>query len=223
MFRKVFTASIIGLMLSSALVATSASAATISNGVACPKANKTTKVGDLVYKCIKSPTINKTKLTWTSMDCISTNASYLKSNASYLALAKQMPETLAALDVKIDAAKVDAAAALAKATAADAKIQTLQGKLAQFQAEIAAMSAVDKSRVIAKTHLTVQQTYDNAIRLIKSEIGSYTAASAGYGKVGKTVALMQATRAATVSQLAQTKSGVAQTLSMRNLVCGKGM
>lgn len=157
------------------------------------------------------------------MDCISTNASYLKSNASYLALAKQMPATLAALDAKIDAAKVDAAAAEAKVAAAEAKSQILQGKLAQFQAEIAAMSAVNKSTVIAKTHLTVQQTYDNAIRLIKSEIGLYTAAIAGYGKVGKTVATMQSVRATTVTNLAQTKSGVAQTLSMRNLVCGKGM
>ena len=225
MFRKVLTASIIGFMLTSTLVATSASATTISNGVLCPKAkiNKTIKVSGVIYKCTKNPIVNKKKYTWVSKDCLTTQASYLKENHSYLLLAKAMPATLAALDVKIAMAKIAADAALAKADAADAKVLTLQGKLDQFKAELAAMSAAAKSTVIAKTHLTVQQTYDNAIRLLKSEIGSYTAASAGYRIVGKTVSLMQATRSSTITSLGQTKTGVAQTISMRNLICAKGL
>jgi flagellar capping protein FliD len=223
MFRKVLTASIIGFMLTSTLVATSASAATtISNGVLCPKAkiNKTTKFGGAVYKCTKNPIVNKTKYTWVSKDCLNTQASYVKENASYLVLAKAMPATLAALDVKIAAAKVDAVAALAKADALDALTQTWNGKLAQF---IAAKNVylADKAN-LAKNAKSID-AYTAAIRSLNSAIRSNTAASAGYRKVGKTVSLMQATRSSTVTSLAQTKTGVAQTLSMRNLICAKGL
>ncbi|HEX7404978.1 MAG TPA: hypothetical protein VF307_03535 [Candidatus Nanopelagicaceae bacterium] len=227
MFRKVLTASIIGFMLSSTLVAASASAATatISNGVLCPKAkiNKTTKVSGAIYKCTKNPIVNKTKYTWVSKDCLDTQASYLKENASYLLLAKAMPATLKALDLKITAAKADAVASLAKADALDATVLTLQDKLVQFKAELAALSTAAKAEIIAKTQLTVQQTYLLSMRSLTSAIGADKAASAGYRKVGKTVSLMQATRASTVTALAQTKTGVAQTLSMRNLICAKGL
>jgi hypothetical protein len=223
MFRKVFTASIIGLMLSSTLVATSASAATISNGVLCPKVNKTTKVAGLVYKCIKAPTVNKTKLTWTSMDCINTNTSYLKSNAEYLSLAKQMPAVLAALDVKIAEAKTAADAAIVKADAADAKIVVLSAEVTKFTIARDAIPTNSTNPTIALKFKSAITTYNSAILTLKSQIASYTVASASYRKLGSTVATMQAVRAITVANLAQTKSGVAQTLSMRNLVCGKGL
>jgi hypothetical protein len=226
MFRKVLTASIIGFMITSTLVSTSASAAkVISNGTLCAKAqiNKSTKVSGAVYKCTKNPIVNKTKYTWVSKDCLDTQAQYLKENAAYLLLAKAMPATLAALDVKIAAAKVDAAASLAKADALDTTNVTLNGKLTQFKSQLAALSAKERATVIAKTQLTIQKTYENTIRSLTAAINANTAASAGYRKVGKTVALMQATRAATVSALSQTKTGVGQSLSMRNLICAKGL
>jgi hypothetical protein len=222
MFRKVLTASIIGFMLTSTLVATSASAATISNGVACPKAqiNKTIKVSSAIYKCTKNPILNKTKYTWVSKDCLATQAAYLKENASYLLLAKAMPATLAALDVKIAAAKVDAAVALAKAAALDAQVVIWNGKLAQFTAARDVYLA-DKAN-LAKNAKSIA-AYTAAIRSLNSAIRSNAAAAAGYRKVNKTVSLMQATRASTVTSLAQTKTGVAQTVSMRNLICAKGL
>lgn len=157
------------------------------------------------------------------MDCLKTNTTYVKTNASYLALVKQMPAVLAALDIKIAAGKADADAATAKADALDAQILTQTAKLTQFQAEAAALSTKDKNTVIAKTGLTVKATYDLTIRSLTSAIRANTAASAAYRKTGKSVATMQAIRATTVSQLAQTKAGVAQTLSMRNMACGKGL
>lgn len=224
MFRKVLTASIIGFMLTSALVATSANAATttISNGVLCPKAkiNKTVKVSGAVYKCTKSPTVNKTKYTWVSKDCLDTQAAYLKENVSYLALAKAMPAVLKELDVKIAAAKVDAAAALVKAAALDAQVVTWQGKLAEFTAARDAMvadtaNAVKNAKSIA--------AYTAAIKSLNSAIRANKVASAGYSKVNRTASTMQGLRAASVTQLAQTKAGVAQSVSMRNLICAKGM
>jgi len=226
MFRKVLTASIIGFMLSSTLVAASASAATISNGVLCPKAkiNKTTKVSGEIYKCTRNPIVNKTKYTWVSKDCLDTQASYLKDYASYRLLVKAMPATLAAYDLKIAAANADAVAAIAKADALDATIQTLQDKLVQFKAELAAMSTTAKAGIVAKTQLTVQQTYFVTIKSLTSAINADKVVSAGYRKVGKTtVSLIQTTRAFTVTSLAQTKTGVGQILSMRNLICSKGL
>jgi peptidoglycan hydrolase CwlO-like protein len=220
MFRKVLTASIIGFMMTSTLVATTASAATISNGVVCPKANKTIMVSGAVYKCTKSPILNKKKLTWVSKDCIDTNAAYLKSNASYLALVKVMPATLAALDAKIAAAKVDADAATLKADGLDAQIKTWQGKIVEFTTARDAMVA-DKANA-AKNAKSIA-AYTAAIRSLNSAIRSNTAASAGYRRVGRTVTTMQGVRATTVAELTQTKTGVAQSLSMRNLICAKGL
>jgi hypothetical protein len=227
MFRKVLTASIIGLMLTSTLVATTANAATvrkatISNGTLCPKAqiNKTTKVSGAVYKCTKNPIVNKTKYTWVSMDCLNTNTGYLKANASYRALYKVTPSTLKALDVKIAAAKVAATAAIAKADALDAQVVVWQGKLTQFTT---ARDALAADTANATKNASSIAAYTAAIRSLNSAIRSNTAASAGYRKVNGTVKTMLALRATTVSELAQTKAGVAQSLSMRNLICAKGL
>lgn len=228
MFRKVLTASIIGFMLTSTLVATSASAATISNGTPCPKAktNKTTKVGGFVYKCTKNPIIKNqktAKLTWVSMDCLNTSAAYVKTNAAYLALAKQMPAILADLDVKIAAEQVRVQEATVKADALDLKIKGLTDKLNQFTAARAAIPTNSTDPAVAAKNRSSIATYTSAIRSLTSAIRSNTAAAAGYRKVGKAIANIETTRAAAVLELSQAKGGVAETLSLRALVCGKGL
>ena len=75
MLRKVLTASIAALFLtSSAIIASPASAATVKSGQSCKKVNATNKVkfkGDTyVYKCVKNPLYKKTKLTWTLQECL---------------------------------------------------------------------------------------------------------------------------------------------------------
>ena len=75
MLRKVMTASIAVLFLtSSALIASPANAATVKSGQSCKKTNASTKIrykGDTyVYKCVKNPLYKKTKLTWTLQECI---------------------------------------------------------------------------------------------------------------------------------------------------------
>lgn len=221
MFRKVITASILGFVLAGSLVsiAPANAAAKISNGVLCPKANKTIKVSGTVYKCTKNPIVNKKKYTWVSKDCINSNTTYTKLNASYKTLVVGLPAALAALDQKIAAEQAKVVESAAKADALDAKIVTWQAKVVEFTAAKAALLAKPNP----STYVTAISTYTTAIRSLNSAIASNTAASAALRKIGKTVTTMQAQRAATVSSITQAKAGVAQALSLRNLICQKGL
>ena len=91
MIRKVLTASIIGFMFTSLLVASPAGAATITNGVACSKSGASTKVGTNVYKCTKNPTVKNAKLTWVWSGCLEANTIYTTS----LATVKTLTDSLA--------------------------------------------------------------------------------------------------------------------------------
>jgi hypothetical protein len=221
MFRKVMTASILGFVLAGSLVSVApANAATkISNGVLCPKANKTTKVNGTVYKCTKNPIVNKTKLTWVSSDCIDSGATYTKLNKSYLALVVAMPATLADLDAKIIAEQAKVVDAAAKADALDAKNTIWQAKIVTFTAAKAALLAKPNP----STFVTAISTYTSAIRSLNSAIASNTVASLALRKIGKVVATMQVQRAVTVASVVQVKAGVAQAISLRNLICQKGL
>ena len=223
MFRKIFSATIVGLMFTSTLVAASASAATISNGTPCPvsKTNKTTKVGGFVYKCTKNPAQKKPKLTWVSVDCLAASASYSKTNAAYLALVKAMPATLAALDVKIAAAQIIATEATAKADAADAQIVILKAQLIK---DTANLKIVEDSKTLdPKVRSEAIAKFMIAIKSLNIAIRAFAVSSPIYRNVAKTVDIMKKTRATTLAGLSQTKVGVAQNLSMRALVCGKGL
>ncbi|MFZ2227961.1 MAG: hypothetical protein WA090_03265 [Candidatus Nanopelagicaceae bacterium] len=221
MFRKVITASALGFLLAGSLVATSANAATINNGVACKKVNAKIKSGGYIYKCTKNPTVkNAKKLTWVSLDCLNTNAIYVKQNTAYLALVKNLPATLAALDANIVAEQLKATEASAKADGLDAQIVIWNTKLTEFTAARDKLAA-DGTTSVKKTEALA--SYAAAIRSINSAIRSNTAASLSLRKVGASVATMQATRTSTLNSIAQAKSGVAQSLSMRGLVCQKGM
>ncbi len=225
MFKKVITASVLTLMVIGTVVAvTPAQGATkravkISNGVLCKPANKTIKASGSVYKCTKNPIVNKTKYTWVSKDCINSNTTYLKLNASYKSLVAGLPAALSALDAKITAEQTKVTDSATKADALDAQITAWQAKVNEFTAAKAALLAKPNP----STYATAISTYTTAIRSLNSAIASNTAASTALRKIGKTVATMQAQRAATVSSVTQAKAGVAQALSLRNLICQKGL
>ncbi len=111
MFRKVVTASILGLFLAGTLVSVApANAATskvvVKNGVLCTTANVKAKVGSNVYTCAKNPIVNSTKLTWVWSGCTEAQAAYLKSQTTYSALAssyaKNSTDTKAAAESLAD-------------------------------------------------------------------------------------------------------------------------
>ncbi len=221
MFRKVITASVLGFVLAGSLVsiAPANAAVKISNGVLCPKPNKTIKVSGTVYKCTKNPIVNKTKYTWVSKDCMNSNTTYTKLNAGYKSLAGGLPAALADLDAKIVAEQAKAADSATKADALDAKNVIWRAKVTEFTAAKAALLAKPNP----STYATAISTYTTAIRSLNSAIASNTAASTSLRKIGSTIATMQAQRGATVSSVTQAKAGVGQALSLRNLICQKGL
>lgn len=221
MFRKAITASVLAIMVTGAFVAVApANAATkISNGVLCKPANKTVKVSGTVYKCTKNPIVNKTKYTWVSSDCINSNTTYTKLNAGYKALVVGLPAALAALDAKIVAEQAKMVENNTKADALDAQIVIWKAKVVDFTAAKAALLAKPNP----SQYQTAISTYTTAIRSLNSAIASNTAAASSLRKIGSTITTMQAQRGATVSSVTQAKAGVAQALSLRNLICQKGL
>lgn len=221
MFRKMITASVLGIVLAGSLVAVApANAATkISNGVLCKPANKTIKVSGTVYKCTKNPIVNKTKYTWVSTDCINSNTTYLKLFAGYKSLAAGLPAALATLDAQITAEQAKGADSIVKADALDAQIVIWRAKVIEFTAKKAALLADPNP----SKYVTAISTYTTAIRSLNSAIASNTAASTSLRKIGSTITTMQAQRGATVSSVSQAKAGVAQAVSLRNLICQKGL
>jgi hypothetical protein len=225
MFKKVITASVLTLMVVGTVVAVAPAqgatkrAVKISNGVLCAKANATTKVGGTVYKCTMNPIVNNTKNTWVSSDCINSNTTYTKLNAGYKSLVAGLPAALAALDAKITAEQTKATESAAKADALDAQNVIWKAKVVDFTAAKAALLAKPNP----STYVTAISTYTTAIRSLNSAIASNTAASTSLRKIGSTITTMQTQRGATVNSVTQAKAGVAQALSLRNLICQKGL
>lgn len=81
--KKSFLAMVLGLVLTTGLFTEPAGAATIKNGVACTKANATTKVGTKTYKCVKNPYVSPTKRTWTLTGCITAYSLWKNAKEEY--------------------------------------------------------------------------------------------------------------------------------------------
>jgi len=82
MFRKIITASTLGLFLATSVI-TPASAATVKTGTACKKVGQTVKVGSKTYVCGKNPVVTPTKNTFMLRACRDTNALYRTVKSTY--------------------------------------------------------------------------------------------------------------------------------------------
>jgi hypothetical protein len=82
MFRKIITASTLGLFLAASVI-TPASAATIKTGSACKKVGQTVKVGKKVYVCGKNPVVTPAKNTYMLKTCRDTNSIYRTVKSTY--------------------------------------------------------------------------------------------------------------------------------------------
>jgi hypothetical protein len=236
MFRKVFAATVVGIVLSGTLFATSAGAATttIANGTLCPKAGAKKTTNANTYFCSLNTVVNKTKLTWTTVDCVNANKQYNALNNQYLAVAKALPATLADLDVKIAAEIQKGVEAAAKADALDLQVKDWQAKIAEYTTHqndaIAARDKLIADVAHSAVNKTAIDTYNRAITSLSSAIRSLNAAIRGaqtaatsQRKVGKTAETMKTVRAQAVTELAQAKAGVDQALSLRKVICQKGL
>ena len=81
--KKSLVAASIGFLLTTGLYATPSSAATVKNGVNCPKAGATTKVGTKVYRCAKNPYVKPTRNTWTLRGCLTAYAMWKDAKEQY--------------------------------------------------------------------------------------------------------------------------------------------
>ena len=81
--RASVLAATFGLFLATTSFATTSSAATIKNGVACKKLGQKTKSGSKTYYCEKNPYVTPTKNTWTLASCLDANDLYIEAKDQY--------------------------------------------------------------------------------------------------------------------------------------------
>jgi hypothetical protein len=81
--KSVFIAAVLGLLLSTSPVITSAEAATIKNGVSCKKSGLKAKSGVKRYVCGKNPYVTPTRLTWMLTSCPEAYDLYVEAKDQY--------------------------------------------------------------------------------------------------------------------------------------------
>ena len=81
--RASVLAATFGLFLATTSFATTSSAATVKNGVACKKLGQKTKSGKKTYYCEKNPYVTPTKKTWTLSSCLDSNDLYIEAKDQY--------------------------------------------------------------------------------------------------------------------------------------------
>ncbi len=81
--RASVLAATFGLFLATTSFATTSSAATVKNGVACKKLGQKTKSGSKTYYCEKNPYVTPTKNTWTLATCLDANDLYIEAKDQY--------------------------------------------------------------------------------------------------------------------------------------------
>ena len=82
--RASVLAATFGLFLATTSFATTSSAATVKNGVACKKLGQKTKSGSKTYYCEKNPYVTPTKNTWTLSTCLDANDLYIEAKDQYV-------------------------------------------------------------------------------------------------------------------------------------------
>ena len=81
--RASVLAATFGLFLATTSFATTSSAATVKNGIACKKMGQKTKSGSKTYYCEKNPYVTPTKNTWTLAACLDANDLYIEAKGQY--------------------------------------------------------------------------------------------------------------------------------------------
>ena len=81
--RTSVLAATFGLFLATTSFATTSSAATVKNGIACKKLGQKTKSGSKTYYCEKNPYVSPTKNTWTLAACLDANDLYIEAKDQY--------------------------------------------------------------------------------------------------------------------------------------------
>ena len=200
--RKLAAVSIAIIMAGSVMIASPATAAAkISNGTACKKSGATTTVSGSKYKCATNPLSTSKKLTWLSLDCISSANAYVSALKSSTEISTKLAAQIPVIDLGIANEITNKAETQAKLDESNRRLIAAQAKLT------AATREADK-------------------KALTTAVGSWTAAIRAYtskiNRIALTIKKLEASKLIAINQPAQLTADVANTKSNAQLICTKG-
>lgn len=201
MFRKIALTALAAALVSTAVTAIPADAATkISNGVACSKSGATTKVSGYSYRCARNTMVKNSKLTWLSVECLTAIKQYnaaVKARAGLASIETQTAE----LDRQLTAAK-----------------DTL--------ANITTSLDTAKAQII-KSRASLAATTDNALKTTLAESVSNLATAilrltTSRGKLIAQISNLESRKTLLTAAPEQINENVVDSKASANLLCAKG-
>ena len=137
MFRKIASLSVALIVAGGVMVAVPVhAAAKVSNGVACTKSGSTTKVSGVTYKCAKNPLVTtSSKLTWLTVDCLTTANAAVKAQKAAAATSAQFKAQIPVIDLGITTEIANRAEVQVKLDAATLRLTGAEAKLAAAKTE----------------------------------------------------------------------------------------
>jgi hypothetical protein len=202
MLRKFASLTVALIVAGGVMVAIPAQAATkISNGVACTKSGATTKTSGGTYKCAKNPLVSSTKLTWLSMECLTSANDAIKAQKSAVTTNANFKAQIPVIDLGI--------------TTETANRAEIQKKLDDANARLVAADALLKA---AKT--------DADKKLLTTAVTSWTSATRAYASkirsIDLTLKKLQSAKIAATNKPVELAANVADARESAKLICTKG-
>ena len=202
MLRKFASLSVALIVAGGVMVAVPAQAATkISNGVACKKSGATTKTSGGTYKCAKNPLVSSTKLTWLSIECLTSANDAIKAQKSAVTTNANFKAQIPVIDLGI--------------TTETANRAEIQKKLDDANARLIAADALLKA---AKT--------DADKKLLTTAVTSWTSATRAYASkirsIDLTLKKLQSAKIAATNKPVELAANVADARESAKLICTKG-
>jgi len=202
MLRKFASISVALIVAGGVMVAVPAQAATkISNGVACTKSGATTKTSGGTYKCAKNPLVSSTKLTWLSMECLTSANDAIKAQKSAVTTNANFKAQIPVIDLGI--------------TTETANRAEIQKKLDDANARLVAADALLKA---AKT--------DADKKLLTTAVTSWTSATRAYASkirsIDLTLKKLQSAKIAATNKPVELAANVADARESAKFICTKG-
>ena len=200
--RKLAALSVALIAVAGILTAAPASAATISNGVACKKLNQSTSVDGRKYKCAKNPLSTSTKLTWLSNDCLVSANSYIKAKKDSAAITAKYAAQIPVIDLGIANETANKAEIQLKLDESNLRLTAAKTKLA------AAVAEADK-----KVLTTAVGSWTSAVRAYTSKMNSIIA----------NIRTLETAKTTALRNPIDLASSITDSKSTAVLICTKGL
>ena len=202
MFRKIAAISVALIVAGGVMVAVPAQAAPVSNGVACKKSGSTTKVGSVTYKCAKNPLVSSTKLTWLTVDCITTANAAVNAKKTAATTSTKFKEQIPVIELGIATEVANRAEVQVKLDAATLRLTGAEAKLA------AATTDADK-------------------RVLTTAVNSWKSATRAYGSkirsIDQLIKKLEASKLLAINKPNELASNVNSARENAKLICYKGL